>query len=233
MNKLIVFFLLTILLTACGPWSVTPQPFPVWTPIPSRTPGIVTATPIILIPTVTFSPVPQIATVTPTTPTSSADTSPTFSPTVSVTAAVTDTETPSPSPSPTATLIPIQAIQVVIIGCNTGIDILHGMGEETNAYVTLQNTGTVDLPNACGLLRAADEGRPHPDKTKCVDNLPAGYQVTLKLTVDTTFKKDTIIQVDASSDGNLLLRVDKQSCTDLDVVGGIPTDIGEIKPTTP
>jgi len=67
----------------------------------------------------------------------------------------------------------------VIIGCNTGFDISHGMGEVTNAYVTLQNTGSVDLPNTCGLLRAADEGRPHPDKAKCVDSLPAGYQVTL------------------------------------------------------
>jgi hypothetical protein len=108
------------------------------------------------------------------------------------------------------------------------------MGEVTNAFVTLQNTGNVDLPNTCGLLRAVDEGRPHPDKTKCVDNLPAGYQVTLKLTVDSTFKQSTIIQVDASSADILLMRVDQQSCTNLDLPGAtIPGEIGIIKPIAP
>jgi hypothetical protein len=107
------------------------------------------------------------------------------------------------------------------------------MGEVTNAYVTLKNTGTQALPNTCALLRAADEDREHPDKTKCVDNLPPGYQVTLKLTVDSTYKQDTVIQVDASSDSTLLMRVDKPSCTDLDIVGRIPGDIGVIKPIEP
>jgi hypothetical protein len=108
------------------------------------------------------------------------------------------------------------------------------MGEVTNAYIVLKNTGTEDLPNACALLRAADEGREHPDKTQCVDKLPAGQQVTLKLTVDSTYQVGTVIQVDASSDSTLMLRVDKQSCTDIDVAGlGVPMDIGVIKPINP
>ncbi|MCQ3936865.1 MAG: hypothetical protein DPW18_07435 [Chloroflexi bacterium] len=107
------------------------------------------------------------------------------------------------------------------------------MGEVTNAYVTIKNTGTVDLVNACGLLRAIDEGRPHPDKEVCVDSLPAQHQVTLKLTVDSTYRQDTIIQVDATAGGVILLRVDKQSCRDIRLFGGAPSDVGEVKPIQP
>ncbi|NOH02955.1 MAG: hypothetical protein HND47_13850 [Chloroflexi bacterium] len=119
------------------------------------------------------------------------------------------------------------------MGCNTSIDILNGMGEVTNAYVTIKNTGTVDLVNACGLLRAIDEGRPHPDKEVCVDSLPAQHQVTLKLTVDSTYQQDTIIQVDVTASGVTLLRVDRQSCRDISLFGGAPSDVGVVKPIEP
>jgi len=104
------------------------------------------------------------------------------------------------------------------------------MGEVTNAYVTVKNTGTVDLPNTCALLRAIDEGREHPNKKMCVANLPLQNQVTLKLTVDSTYKQNTVIQVDTSSNDVLLLRVDKPSCTDIGLFGGTPSDVGVIKP---
>lgn len=106
------------------------------------------------------------------------------------------------------------------------------MGEVTNAYVTVKNTGNVDLPNTCALLRAIDEGREHPDKKKCVLNLPVGNQVTLKLTVDSTYKQGTIIQVDASSNDIVLLRIDKQACTDISLFGDPPSDadLGVVKP---
>jgi hypothetical protein len=104
------------------------------------------------------------------------------------------------------------------------------MGEVTNAYVTVKNTGTVDLPNTCALLRAIDEDRVHPDKQKCVSNLPVQNQVTLKLTVDSVYKQNTVIQVDASSNDVLLLRVDKPSCTDIGLFGGAPSDVGVVKP---
>jgi hypothetical protein len=119
---------------------------------------------------------------------------------------------------------------VEILGCNTSIDISHGMGEVTNAYVTVKNTGAVDIPNTCSLLRAIDEDREHPDKKMCVTNLPSQNQVTLKLTVDSAYKKDTIIQVDTTSNDVLLLRVDKQSCNDIGLFGGAPADIGVIQP---
>jgi hypothetical protein len=107
------------------------------------------------------------------------------------------------------------------------------MGEVTNAYITVRNTGTVDLPNTCSLLRAIDEDRDHPDKKKCVDNLPAQNQVTLKLTVDSHYQVGTIIQVDTTSNDVVLLRLDKQSCRDISLFGGAPSDIGVIKPIEP
>jgi hypothetical protein len=122
---------------------------------------------------------------------------------------------------------------VDILGCNTSIDITHGMGEVTNAYVTVKNTGTVDLPNTCALLRAIDEDREHPDKKVCVPNLPVQNQVSLKLTVDSAYKKDTVIQVDATSNEVILLRVDKPSCRDIGIFGGAPSDVGVIKPIQP
>jgi len=225
-----VFFtllVLAILLSACDTWNVSPQPFPVWTPIPSGTPGIVTATPIILLPPtfptiVTESPTPDVIINTPITPT------------------LANTETPSPTftlapiiPSDTATFVPLQSVAVDILGCNTSIDITHGLGEVTNAYVTVKNTGTVDLPNTCSLLRAIDEGREHPDKKVCVANLPVQNQVTFKLTVDSAYKQDTVIQVDTSSNEAILLRLDRPSCTDIGLFGGAPSDIGVIKPIQP
>ncbi len=222
MKTIVLFILLVLFLTGCGTWNVAPQPFPVWTPIPSRTPSIFTPTPVVLIPSLTATSTAAISTVTPVLP-------PTDTPTVVPSLPpVTDTA------SLTFTPVPVSALQIEIIGCNTGFDFTHGMGEVTNAYVILKNTGTVDLPNTCGLLRAADEDREHPDKKACVPNLPVNYQVTLKLTVDSAYKQDTIIQVDGLSNDVVLLRIDKQSCTSLDVLGiGVPGDVGVVKPITP
>jgi hypothetical protein len=119
---------------------------------------------------------------------------------------------------------------VDILGCATGIDITHGMGEVTNAYVTLKNTGNVDLPNTCALLRALGEDREHPDKKKCIPNLPVQSQVTLKLTVDSTYKQNSLIQVDASSNEVILMRTGSSSCTDPSLFDGAPLDLGVIKP---
>jgi hypothetical protein len=151
--------------------------------------------------------------------------------TFTVTLTTTSTELPTEtSTSAPLTNTPVQSVQVDILGCNTSIDISHGMGEVTNAYITVKNTGTTDLPNTCSLLRAIDEDREHPDKKMCITNLPAQNQVTLKLTVDSAYKEDTIIQVDTTSNEVLLLRVDKQSCKDIGLFGGAPADIGIIRP---
>lgn len=213
MKKATLLLFIAIILNACDTFGAQPQPFPIWSPIPSRTPGVVTATPIILPPSFTETSTATInaATDTP---------SPTLSPTAA-------------APSDTATPPPVQSIQVDILGCNTSLDITHGMGEVTNAYVMVKNTGTAGLPNTCALLRAIDEDREHPDKEVCLSSLPENNQVTLKLTVDSAYRQDTAIQVDISSNDALLLRVDKPACTDISFFGGVPSDIGVVKPIIP
>lgn len=211
----ISIILAAIFLSSCDIGGVAPQPFPVQSPIPSSTPAIFTATPFIIPPPVLdFTPTGIIMTA----PSSTADAAP---PTPTIITVL---------PSPTDTQPIIESIEVEILGCNTGLDIRNGMGEVTNSYIIVKNTGNIDLPNTCALLRAIDEGRDHPDKKVCVDILPVKSQVKLKLTVDSTYRKDTIIQVDVTSNENLLLRVDKQSCRDISLFGGVPGDIGVVKP---
>ncbi len=96
------------------------------------------------------------------------------------------------------------------------------MGEVTNAYVKITNSTATDVPNLCATLNALDEGRPHPDKTKCLPILPSGFQVTFKLTVDSTYKQNTPVQVDITSDGTLLQRVGEAACT---AIGVLPPDV--------
>lgn len=217
MKKIIALPLLAFALAACDTWGSLPQPFPVWTPIPSQISGIVTATPLILLPSSVETVTPSIIQLTPVIPT--------------------DSETPSPTntlepvpPTQTFTPVPLPSVTVDILGCNTGLDIRNGMGEVTNAYVTVKNNGMVDLPDTCALLRAIDEDREHPDKKRCVDMLPAQSQVDLKLTVDSQYKVDTIIQVDITSNETILLRLDQQSCKDISLFGGTPSDMGIVKP---
>ncbi|MBE0671540.1 MAG: hypothetical protein IH588_13210 [Anaerolineales bacterium] len=223
MRKLICFLLSTLLISSCDVWGVAPQAFPVWTPIPSYTPGIVTQTPFIIPPPIfvfTQTPSSNVTVISPVTPENTTTPSPTF------------TFTPV-QPTDTLPPAPVQSVNLVILGCNTSFDITHGMGEVTNAFVTVLNTGTVDLPNTCAILRAIDEDREHPDKKVCLNNLPTQRQVNLKLTVDSQYKVDTIIQVDVTSNDITLLRLDKQSCRDIGLFGGAPSDVGTIKPITP
>ena len=214
MKKSAIAAVLTFILTACDTFGYQPQPFPVWSPIPSRTPSVITATPIILMPPFTETPLTTIP-------------GPTLVP---------STLTETPTGTPTSTIEPSftpslpETVQVEILGCNTSLDVSHGMGEVTNAYVIVRNSGNADLPNTCALLRAIDEDREHPDKQVCIDNLPAQSQVTFKLTVDSEYKQDTAIQVDATSGDILILRVDRGSCADIGLFGGAPPNIGTVEP---
>jgi hypothetical protein len=219
MKKYPALLTLILILSACDTFGSAPQPFPVWTAIPTITPSIVTATPLIIPPPV-FDSTPAVTVISPATPTNTTEPLP----------PATLTEAP---PTLTFTQAPFQAVEVEILGCNTSVDIRNGMGEVTNAYVKIKNSGNVDLANTCGLLRAIDEGREHPDKKVCIPNLPVQNQVTLKLTVDSTYRQDTIIQVDITSNEAILLRVDRHSCRDIGLFGGAPTDVGVIKPIKP
>jgi hypothetical protein len=108
-------------------------------------------------------------------------------------------------------------VQVEVLGCKTSFDITHGMGEVTDAFVTLRNESGAPVTDLCATLFALDEGRPHPDKTVCIPLLPDSHVVTLKLTVDSTFQEATPIQVETRSGEHLLLRVGQPSCTDIDL----------------
>jgi hypothetical protein len=63
-----------------------------------------------------------------------------------------------------------------------------------------------------------------------VASLPAGFLVTLKLTVDTGYKQDTPIQVDVSTSAGLTRRAGTESCTDIGVFVNEPPNLGTSQP---
>lgn len=117
-----------------------------------------------------------------------------------------------------------------IIGCNTSLDILHQMGEVTNAFPILLNYTQKNLTNICATLSASDEARQHPDKIVCIANLPAENQVILKLTVDTGTGQDTSIQVDVGSNEGDAATAKQSSCRDIGIPGWLPGKVNIIEP---
>jgi hypothetical protein len=220
LKKTALFILFAAVLASCSGWGVNPLPQPTPFLPPTRTPSIVSPTPVV-IGAVTSTPVIASLTLTPTfLPTSTNQPSPTV------------TETPVNTFTPTP-ITNAPALRIVILGCNTDIDILHGMGEVTNAYVTLKNIGNVPLTNLVATLYALDEGREHPDKTQEIAVLPLGYQITLKLTVDSTYKAESPIQVEVRSDQGLFPREGVASCRDLGRFAPQPDGLNTPVPLTP
>jgi hypothetical protein len=219
MKRALPVLISVLLLTGCNGWFFQPSGYNLPTPIrlPTRTPSIVTATPA------------GAATLTPVvlTPTASVET-PIVLATDTSPALPTDTVSPEPT-----SMIPVTGFGVQILGCNTSLDITHGLGEVTNAYVTLTNTGAIDLTNLQATLFALDEGSPHPDKTVRIPLLPVSQAVTVKLTVDSTFHADTPIQVEVSADGGLFQRVGADSCKDIGVFAPDPASLNTPVPVNP
>lgn len=212
---------LAFLPTACwdmDPVTAAPNPFRV---TPSRPPAI-------------FSPTPVLVT-----PTAAEIASATLSPSLEVTAALTfthgalptNTSTPTESLTPTFTLTSApEPLTIQLLGCDTGFDITHQMGEVTNAYIVIANASGPDLTGVCATLSSADEGRIHPDKTICIPSLPRGYQVTLKLTIDTTFRVNTIVHVAAASNEGILASTGGLACRDIGAFKPAPGMIGVVQP---
>jgi hypothetical protein len=210
MKRTIVLILTMLMLASCNGWVIQPGPNNAPTPFlpPTQTPSIFTATPIVI---VAASSTPQIAT----------STDIPF-----ITATFVPTLIPSETPGIPQTSLPAgPSVSVEVLGCNTSIDVIHGMGEVTNAFVVLRNTGGVDLTNLKVTLNALDEGREHPDKTVEVVSLLVGYQVTLKLTVDSTYKQDTPIQIEVAGDAGLFQRVGAASCKDIGIFAPNPDSL--------
>ncbi|MGD0612196.1 MAG: hypothetical protein ABSB41_11845 [Anaerolineales bacterium] len=221
MVRSIAALVILIGLTACGE-SPLPLNFSTLAVPPSATPAILSPTPNIL---------PLATTVEAMTPTQTST-------------PLTETWTPTP-PSPTASFLPVTLtptltwlstttvpanLSVQIADCQAGFDISHGMGEVTNAFALIRNYGKTDLTQVCATLSASDEGRPHPDKTKCVPSLPAGFQVVFKLTVDSSFGKGTSIAVNVTSQEKVTTVATQTSCRDLDLPGWSPDDAGVVQP---
>src|SRR5215208_5208548 len=189
-----------LLLTSCNGWffqpgSPAPTPF-----LPAtNTPPIVSATPVVI----GGSATPIIATST-------------ALPSNTPFNAITNTPLLILTNTPSATVsIPSPSVSIELLGCNTSVDVTHGMGEVTNAFVVLKNTGNVELTNLKATLFALDEGREHPDKTVELTFIPVAYQVTIKLTVDSTYQEETPIQVEVTSDQATFPRTGEPSCRNI------------------
>lgn len=226
MKKTMFTVLLMLLTASCNGWVIQPGPFNPPTPFlpPTSTPSVLTATPIVIQPNATVTV--QIPTGQPPTLTSI--------PFITATTAPTLLPLDTPISITTSTTAPTgPAVAVEILGCNTSIDVTHGLGEVTNAYVVLRNTGGVELTNLYTTLRALDEGETHPDKTVVVTSLLPSYQVTLKLTVDSTYQEETPIQVEVTADGGLFQRVGSESCKDIGLLAPDPGDLTTPVPNIP
>jgi len=224
MKKIIPAFLLAFLLSSCNGWIIQPLPYTPPTPfLPyTQTPSVFTATPVVI---GVNTSTPSVATLTAT---GSTTPFPTFTPSNTPPAG------PSGTPTVTATVPPgAPAVSVTVLGCNTSIDITHGMGEVTNAFVTLKNTGGIELTNIKVTLFALDEGREHPDKTVELASLPIGYQVTMKLTVDSTYQQETPIQVEVTSNQGVFPREGLASCRDIGLFAPNPNGLNTPVPATP
>ena len=217
MKRLTILIFFAIVLSSCNGWVVNPLPQPTPFLPPTRTPSINSPTPVVL----GASATPVIATAT---------TTPTFLPTSTNQVPATLTETPVFTFTPTP-LINAPALHIVILGCNTSIDITHGMGEVTNAFVTLRNIGNVELTNLVATLYALDEGREHPDKIQEITSIPVGYEVTLKLTVDSTYQTESPIQVEMNSDQGLFPREGVASCRDIGLFAPSPDGLNTPVPS--
>jgi len=215
----ILLILLMFLITSCNGWVIQPgNPPTPFLPL-TNTPSIFTATPVVIIPSPTSTV--QVSTST-SLPFITATTAPTQIP--SDTPVIVFTQTSPPSGP---------AVSVEILGCDTSIDVTHGMGEVTNAFVIVRNTGSVELTNLNTTLHALDEGREHPDKTVEVISLLAGYKVTLKLTVDSTYQEETPIQIEVTADGGLFQRVGAESCKNIGLLAPNPDGLTTPVPNNP
>ena len=216
MKKFISVFLAMFLLSSCSGWFFRPSPYNPPTPFlpPTNTPSIFTPTPVVI----------GLQSATPIVATSTV--------VITNTPFADITNTPIATNTPTVT-VAAPSVSVEVLGCNTSIDVTHGMGEVTNAFVTLKNTGNVELTNVKATLFALDEGREHPDKTVEIVSIPAAYKVTLKLTVDSTYREETPIQIEVTANGGLFQRVGANSCRDIGLFAPNPASLNTPVPVNP
>jgi hypothetical protein len=120
--------------------------------------------------------------------------------------------TPTPFPTPT----PGPKLNLEINACDTGYDASRGLAEVKNAWVTVQNVGDGEASDVTVTLSANDENKLHPDKSVSLKHLPPGYQVSFKLTVDTTLGTASTVKAVVTSRQGMSAEAIKGGCTVLD-----------------
>ena len=187
--------------------------------------AVATAQATMRVPTATQTWTPIIVPTATSRPTQTPLPSPTTTPTLAtatntptvVVGTFTPTRTPTLTPSVTPTPLPAGSplpvsISTTVLGCDLGFDIAHGMGEVTNGYVRVRNTGGIELTNVCVILNASNEGKTHPDKSHCFASLKPNYEVTTKLTVDTTSGTTTTLDVAVTTNQGLTSNMSGAGC---------------------
>lgn len=149
------------------------------------------------------------------------------------------TRTPAGTPTPTRTPTPSAAavhVDLLIRTCDTGLDIAHGMGEVTNAYLTVQNLGSKPASDLVLLLSSPDEDRSHPDKQYQLKELPVASEVSVKLTVDTQNGVDSsvigVVTVSGVEAARAETRDCKQRIPERPVIQRLGK-LGEVRPILP
>ncbi len=202
MKRALPALFLVLTLTGCDLFAPSLPPITPFVYPNTFTPAPITTTPIVL-------PLPPTLTPSPIGPTN----------TPSLTPSPTAPSTPTASATPTLTLTPtplsVFALEAEIVACNISLDVAHGMGEVTNAYVVIRNLGTLNAEQVCATLIASDEERVHPDKSVCVPLLEPAYQVTLKLTVDTAFQQETSVLVRVQTSNAYATESVQANCKDI------------------
>lgn len=103
-------------------------------------------------------------------------------------------------------------LNVLLQACDTGLDVFNQLGEVTNAYVVVQNPGDVAATQVHVVLSAEDEEKDHPDKSYLIQNLPPGYEIALKLTVDTASGVDSAVFATVTTAEGAAVQASKSSC---------------------
>lgn len=111
---------------------------------------------------------------------------------------------------------PAPKLNIEIIGCTTGYDVFHGLGEVTNVYADIRNIGNADASGVVAGAFATDEGEVHQNKYAIIGDIPFGYAARVKMTVDTTSNVFGTITVMAEADDADSTQKSTSNCADID-----------------
>lgn len=89
-------------------------------------------------------------------------------------------------------------LQVSITNCNPSVNILAGLGEVTDIYVSISNFGTGDAHNVQVTASASDEDRPYKN-SQVIGTVSAGQTGSAKLTLDTQANVPSLVTVKVTS----------------------------------